>query len=56
MKSAAHKNDPKWLGGLQKYTEADRAANAKDNAATLRNHGGDSKALDRAAYSSKGGK
>lgn len=59
-KSAAHKNDPKWLGGLKKYqsdaAEAERKyASDKDAAATMRNYGGDKSITDKAAYAKREG-
>lgn len=47
-KSAAHKNDPSWLRGLDQYVE--KAIDA-DIDATIRNYGGDRETTAKAAYS-----
>jgi hypothetical protein len=46
-KSEAHKNDPSWLKGIQKFVEDKSAA---DVAATIKNYGGDRKVTADAAY------
>lgn len=56
-KSAAHRNDPKWIKGLAPYREAavSREGERADLKATIRNHGTDEdpKALAQAAYETK---
>lgn len=47
-KSAAHKNDPKWIKNLNKYVVP--AATDKDCKAVQRNYGGDYKTTMKAAY------
>lgn len=47
---AAHKNDPNWLRGIQKYVEKASDADVKD---TIRNYGGDEKIVSKAAYDVK---
>lgn len=58
-KSAAHKNDPKWVGRLSKQldaAEAERkAASDRDAAAIARNYGGEKSVTDKAAYALKEG-
>lgn len=46
-KSAAHKNDPKWVKGLEQYVEK---ATSEDVTATIRNYGGNRKVTAEAAY------
>jgi len=46
-KSAAHRNDPSWLRGIEKYCEDSSAA---DVTATIKNYGGDKKTTAKAAY------
>jgi hypothetical protein len=46
-KSAAHKNDPSWLRGIQQYVEKAGQADVDD---TIRNYGGTKKVLEEAAY------
>jgi hypothetical protein len=48
-KSAAHKNDPKWVGNLNKYVVP--AATDNDAKAVKRNYGGDAATTRKAAYS-----
>jgi hypothetical protein len=43
----AHKNDPIWLRGIQKYVEKASAADVDD---TIRNYGGSKKVTAAAAY------
>ncbi len=47
-KSAAHKNDPKWVSNLNKYVVP--AATDKDVKAAVKNYGGDSATTRKAAY------
>lgn len=49
-RSAAHKNDPSWLRGLQPFVEKAIDADVKD---TVRNYGSDPKATAEAAYEPK---
>ncbi len=46
-KSAAHKNDPKWMRGLQPYVQEHGQADVDD---VVRNYGSDPKATEEAAY------
>ena len=43
---AAHRNDPKWVKGLDMHKEA----KASDLTATIRNNGGDARITAQAAY------
>lgn len=45
-KSHAHKNDPNWLRGIQKYVEKASEADVSD---TIRNYGGDREVTAKAA-------
>lgn len=55
-RNAAHKNDPKWLGGVKGYVEEPKVASA-DTKVTLRYHGGEPKVTAKASYAApKGGK
>ena len=47
-KSAAHKNDPKWVKNLNKYVVP--KANSEDVTATIRNYSGDAATTRKAAY------
>lgn len=47
-KAAGHKNDPKWLGNLNKYVVP--TATADDAKAVQRNYGGDAATTRKAAY------
>ena len=47
---AAHKNDPNWLRGVQKFVEKSTDADVTD---TIRNYGGDKKTTGKAAYEPK---
>lgn len=47
-KAAGHKNDPKWVGGLNKYVVPAVNDDAK---AVIRNYGGDAATTKKAAYS-----
>jgi len=49
FKSAAHKNDPKWVKNLNKYVVPKATDN--DLRATMRNYSGDEKTTAKAAYS-----
>ena len=44
---AAHKQDPKWLKGLNKYVEPATVADVTD---TIRNYAGDKPTTAKAAY------
>lgn len=46
-KAHAHKNDPTWLRGLQKYVEKASDADVDD---VIRNYGGNRKLNKQAAY------
>ena len=46
-KKHAHKNDPAWLRGIQKYVEKHSEADVTD---TIRNYGGDRKTTAEAGY------
>lgn len=46
-RTSAHKNDPAWLRGVEKYCEK---ASSDDVTATIRNHGGDRETTAKAAY------
>jgi hypothetical protein len=46
-KKHAHKNDPAWLRGIQKYVEKHSEADVTD---TIRNYGGDRKTTAKAVY------
>jgi len=50
-KSAAHKNDPKWVKGLQSLKIKDEEV-VKDTKAAVRNHGGNPEITKQAAYAS----
>lgn len=47
FKKYAHKNDPAWIRGVQKYVEE---SSSDDITATIRNHGGDRKVTAKASY------
>lgn len=47
-RSAAHKNDPKWINNLNKYVVPE--ATDEDVTAVIRNYGGDAQATAKAAY------
>jgi len=47
-KRLAHKNDPSWLRGIQKYVEK---ANMDDEKSTVRNYASDPKQTALAGYS-----
>ena len=44
---AAHKNDPSWLRGIQKFVEKHGQADVDD---VVRNYGSDKKITEDAAY------
>ena len=46
-KSAAHKNDPRWLKNLNQYVESATEADVTD---TIRNYGGSKAITKKAAY------
>jgi hypothetical protein len=46
-KKHAHKNDPVWMRGLEKYVEK---ASKADVTTTIRNYGGDRKTTAEAVY------
>ena len=46
-KKHAHKNDPSWLRGIEKFVEKHGAADVDD---TIRNYGGSKKVTAAAAY------
>ena len=46
-KKHAHKNDPVWMRGLEKYVEKASKADVTD---TIRNYGGDRKTTAKAVY------
>jgi hypothetical protein len=48
-KAAAHRNDPKWIGNLNRYVVP--AATDNDAKAVIRNYSGDKATTKRAAYS-----
>lgn len=52
-KAAAHKNDPKWVKGLETQAEH-KVFEKKDLAATLRDKTANAKVTAEAAYTKKG--
>jgi len=45
-----HGNDPKWLGGLQKYKEDEHNVDSGDTSEVIRNYDSDPKVTREASY------